>query len=154
MVRTKVDAPALASGDRVTLLLITRTPGALQLSPEADSSKLGTTAALPYGLARQVVTAAREDGRLRLAVRDDGQGIDPAVLPRIFEPFYTGDDVQGSGLGLAIASELAERMSGRLWVRSRRGETTFMLEIPALASEIPRADGPRALRVSQPASPS
>ena len=60
-----------------------------------------------------VVTAGRDDGRVRLAVRDDGEGIDGQALPRIFEPFYTADDAQGSGLGLAIASELAERMAGR-----------------------------------------
>jgi signal transduction histidine kinase len=80
---------------------------------------------------RIVVTAARSDGQVRLAVRDDGEGIDPAALPRIFEPFFTGDDMQGSGLGLAIASELAERMAGRLAVHSEPGQTTFTLEIPA-----------------------
>jgi signal transduction histidine kinase len=80
---------------------------------------------------RIVVTAARSDGHVRLAVRDDGEGIEAAALPRIFEPFFTGDDLQGSGLGLAIASELAERMSGRLSVHSEPGQTTFMLEIPA-----------------------
>jgi two-component system OmpR family sensor kinase len=80
---------------------------------------------------RIVVTAGRDDGHVRLAVRDDGQGIDPAALERIFEPFYTGDDVQGSGLGLAIASELAERMQGRLVVSSGPGQTVFTLEIPA-----------------------
>jgi signal transduction histidine kinase len=80
---------------------------------------------------RIVVTAARADGHVRLAVRDDGEGIEPGALSRIFEPFFTGDDVQGSGLGLAIASELAERMSGRLSVNSDSGQTTFTLEIPA-----------------------
>jgi signal transduction histidine kinase len=80
---------------------------------------------------RIVVTAAREDGQVRLAVRDNGQGIDSEALPRIFEPFYTADDAQGSGLGLAIASELAERMSGRLLAQSGPGETVFTLEIPA-----------------------
>ena len=79
---------------------------------------------------RIVVTAARDNGRVRLAVGDDGGGIDPASLRRIFEPFYTGDDLQGSGLGLAIASELAERMSGRLSVHSEPGQTVFTLEIP------------------------
>jgi two-component system, OmpR family, sensor kinase len=79
---------------------------------------------------RIVVTARRADGHVRLAVRDDGEGIDPQVLGRIFEPFYTADDAQGSGLGLAIASELAERMAGRLSVDSRPGETTFTLELP------------------------
>ncbi len=78
-----------------------------------------------------VVTAARENGQVRLAVRDDGEGIDRLAQQRIFEPFYTADDAQGSGLGLAIASELADRMRGRLSVRSAAGATTFTLEIPA-----------------------
>ncbi|HEX3830585.1 MAG TPA: HAMP domain-containing sensor histidine kinase [Solirubrobacteraceae bacterium] len=78
-----------------------------------------------------VVTAGRDDGRVLLAVRDDGEGIDTHALPRIFEPFYTADDAQGSGLGLAIASELADRMAGRLSVDSASGGTTFTLEIPA-----------------------
>jgi signal transduction histidine kinase len=79
-----------------------------------------------------VVTAARDDGHVRLAVRDDGEGIDEQAAPRIFEPFYTADDAQGSGLGLAIASELAERMSGHLGVASAPGQTTFTLEIPTV----------------------
>ncbi len=78
-----------------------------------------------------VVTAARENGHVRLAVRDDGEGIDRLAQQRIFEPFYTADDAQGSGLGLAIASELADRMAGRLSVQSGAGVTTFTLEIPA-----------------------
>ena len=78
-----------------------------------------------------VVTAGRDNGRVQLAVRDDGDGIDRQALPRIFEPFYTADDAQGSGLGLAIASELADRMSGQLSVRSERGATIFTLDIPA-----------------------
>jgi two-component system, OmpR family, sensor kinase len=77
-----------------------------------------------------LVTARRSDGHVRLAVRDDGEGIDAQALGRIFEPFYTADDAQGSGLGLAIASELAERMAGRLSVDSRPGDTTFTLELP------------------------
>jgi signal transduction histidine kinase len=80
---------------------------------------------------RIVVTAGRSNGRVTLAVRDDGGGIDGREVQRIFEPFYTADDAQGSGLGLAIASELAEHMSGRLWVRSAPGDTIFTLEIPA-----------------------
>jgi signal transduction histidine kinase len=77
-----------------------------------------------------VVTAARDDGRMQLAVRDNGEGIDAQAQRRIFEPFYTADDAQGSGLGLAIASELAERMRGKLSVRCSEEDTTFTLEIP------------------------
>src|ERR1700733_4361650 len=80
---------------------------------------------------RILVTARRFDGRVRLAVRDDGEGIESQALGRIFEPFYTAGDAQGTGLGLAIASELAEHMAGRLSVDSRPGETTFTLELPS-----------------------
>jgi signal transduction histidine kinase len=78
-----------------------------------------------------VVSAARDNGFACLAVRDHGKGIPRAALSQVFEPFYTSDDAQGSGLGLAIASELAERMSGRLGVESRPGRTVFTLELPA-----------------------
>ncbi len=77
------------------------------------------------------VSTSRVDGHVRVAVRDDGEGIDGETLSRIFEPFYTADDARGSGLGLAIASELAGRMAGRLSVASTVGETTFTLELPA-----------------------
>jgi signal transduction histidine kinase len=76
------------------------------------------------------VTAGRNDGHVRLAVRDDGEGIAPDAAARIFEPFYTGHGTRGSGLGLAIASELAGRMAADLQVRSRPGETVFTLELP------------------------
>jgi two-component system OmpR family sensor kinase len=78
-----------------------------------------------------VVTAGRDDGHVRLAVRDDGEGIDRPAIQRIFEPFFTADDAQGSGLGLAIASDLAEHMAGRLSVHSEPGETVFTLELPS-----------------------
>jgi signal transduction histidine kinase len=80
---------------------------------------------------RIVVTAGRDNGHVKLAVRDDGEGIDRQAVRRIFEPFFTADDAQGSGLGLAIASELAERMSGRLSVNSAPGDTVFTLELPS-----------------------
>lgn len=77
-----------------------------------------------------VVSATRDNGFAWLAVRDHGRGIERTALSQIFEPFYTSNDAQGSGLGLAIASELAERMRGRLGVESRPGRTTFTLELP------------------------
>src|SRR3712207_7499247 len=60
-----------------------------------------------------VVTTARENGRVRLSVRDFGEGIKRQSVDRLFEPFYSAGDGQGSGLGLAIARELADRMKDR-----------------------------------------
>ncbi len=78
-----------------------------------------------------VVSAERENGAVRVAVRDDGPGIAAGVAARVFEPFFTSDDAQGSGLGLAIARELAERMRGSLDVDATPGRTTFSLELPS-----------------------
>ena len=61
---------------------------------------------------------------------DDGPGIDPRSRERVFERFYTGDEVSGSGLGLAIGRELAMRMGGSLGLRPRRGRTEFELRLP------------------------
>jgi two-component system OmpR family sensor kinase len=77
------------------------------------------------------VSAARRNGNVRLEVSDRGLGINGQNMPHIFEPFFTSnDEAQGAGLGLAIARELAERMQGRLIVRSAPGSTTFSLVLP------------------------
>ena len=78
-----------------------------------------------------VVSAERDNGAVRVAVRDDGPGIGADAAARVFEPFFTSDDAQGSGLGLAIARELVERMRGTLEVDATPGRTTFSLELPA-----------------------
>jgi signal transduction histidine kinase len=78
-----------------------------------------------------VVSAERDNGAVRVAVRDDGPGIGADAAARVFEPFFTSDDAQGSGLGLAIARELVERMKGSLNVDAAPGRTTFSLELPA-----------------------
>ena len=69
------------------------------------------------------VSAARANGHVRLEVSDRGLGINRQNMPHIFEPFFTSNEqAQGAGLGLAIARELAERMQGRLTVRSGPGQ--------------------------------
>jgi two-component system OmpR family sensor kinase len=78
-----------------------------------------------------VVSAAREDGHVRLEVSDSGHGIERQTIPHIFEPFFSSDEgAQGAGLGLAIARELAGTMQGELTVRSIPGRTTFALVLP------------------------
>jgi signal transduction histidine kinase len=78
------------------------------------------------------VSAERSNGHVRLEVADRGPGINRQNMPHIFEPFFTSNEqAQGAGLGLAIARELAERMQGRLTVRSGPGKTTFALVLPA-----------------------
>ena len=76
------------------------------------------------------VGAARNNGTAGLIVTDTGPGLPERERAKVFERFYTGDAARGAGLGLAIARELAERMDGRLRVRSAPQGTAFTLELP------------------------
>ena len=73
---------------------------------------------------------ASEDG-VRVTIRDDGEGISPEALPKIFIPFYT-TKAKGTGLGLANAKKIVEEHSGKIAVESTAGKgTTFTIVIPA-----------------------
>ena len=74
------------------------------------------------------------DGRAgaELAVRDTGPGIEPEILPRIFEPFFsTKGHTLGTGLGLSVSYGIVERHGGRIHVESALGAgTTFRVQLP------------------------
>lgn len=71
-----------------------------------------------------------EGGELELVVADSGIGMEPDVLARCTELFFTNKQ-QGSGIGLALCHQIAERGRGRLLVESRpNGGTTVTLRVP------------------------
>ena len=75
--------------------------------------------------------ARRRDGRVVLAVEDDGEGIAADVLPRVFEPHFS-TRTSGSGLGLAISRQLIEGWGGAIAISSAEGEgTTVRIELQA-----------------------
>lgn len=78
------------------------------------------------------LTVKLQQGEPTLSIVDDGPGMDPEVRPRVFDRFYTGDEVSGSGLGLSIARELARLMDGELSLNSRPRHTEFVLRLPAV----------------------
>lgn len=81
---------------------------------------------------------ARQNGLVRLDITDQGTGIDPEVLPHIYEPFYSRkkiDGQSGMGLGLSVCHSLVRAMGGQIEVRTAVGEgTTFTVLLPALDS--------------------
>jgi signal transduction histidine kinase len=94
--------------------------------------------AVPPGRRGRVEIGATraEDGRLRLAIRDDGAGMSAEVLRRAFEPFFSARGVgRGAGLGLTVARALAESHGGELQLESRCGQgTTAVLLLPEAAT--------------------
>jgi two-component system, OmpR family, sensor kinase len=109
--------PAITHGDpdRVRQIIRILLDNALTHTPE------GT---------KVTVTTYSVNRRAELTVSDEGSGIPQRVQNRIFERFYTADKAGGLGLGLAIASELAQRMEGRIRISSSRRFTAFTLDLP------------------------
>ncbi len=125
-----VDAPddvwAIADEERVLQVVRALAVNAIVHTPEGS----------------HVTLCARHDGtRAIFSVTDDGPGIPPDHVERIFDRFYRGDatTTSGSGLGLAIARELAECMEGAVSVTTRPGRSVFTLSLPAsTVPELPR----------------
>jgi signal transduction histidine kinase len=81
----------------------------------------------------RIAATRGEDHAIVVTIGDDGPGIAPEHLERIFEPYFTTRE-QGSGLGLAIVKHNLELYGGRVRAESELGNgTRFILEFPAKA---------------------
>ena len=96
--------------------------------------------AIKYGRAQgSVVVGGKklDDGRLEIFVRDDGPGIPPEAIDRVFERFYRVDkarsrDQGGTGLGLSIVKHIVQAHGGDVRVESELGKgATFFFTVPA-----------------------
>src|SRR6185295_18125388 len=78
----------------------------------------------------------RPDGAFaELAIADNGKGIDPGLLARLFEPFVQGDQTVerakgGLGLGFALVNKLAQLHGGSLMASSGPGGSVFTIRLP------------------------
>ncbi len=124
-VRMHVTAPEVAhvpmASDDCLLVLSNLLLNALQHSPPESEVQL----------------RLHEQGdAVELAVEDHGDGIDPAVQPRVFDRFYRGDPSRtrstgGAGLGLAICKAVVERAGGAIGLTSETGKgTTVAVRLP------------------------
>jgi len=84
------------------------------------------------------VTCRHMRSNIEIGIDDDGPGIRPDALERIFERFYTDRPHQGfgqnSGLGLSISKQIVEAHGGRIWAENRSGPTEPDGETPVLGA--------------------
>jgi phosphoserine phosphatase RsbU/P len=126
--RIEAAVPALVGdwdGPRLQRVLANLLSNAIKYSPDGGS-----------------ITIRLERGRdltgrpcARFSVRDQGLGIAPEDLPRLFERYFRGSNaagrIQGTGLGLAGARQIVEQHDGSIEVVSRPGEgSTFTVQLP------------------------
>jgi signal transduction histidine kinase len=114
--------PFLIVGDRDRLgqVLANLLSNAIKYSPDGGVVEL---------------SGERENGLVRVQVRDEGRGIPRAEQPRIFTKFFRGDagasGIGGTGLGLALAREIVEAHGGHIGFKSELGTgSTFWFEVP------------------------
>ncbi len=84
---------------------------------------------------RLEIAAEPAAGQARVTVRDEGAGIEPAILPRVWERFFTTGNprtgARGTGLGLALVRSLVQAARGTVHVESRSGAgSTFTVRLP------------------------
>lgn len=103
---THPDSPFVveADGEQIVQVLVNLTLNALDVMPQGGRLEVDL-----YGIG---------NGQVKLRVLDNGPGIPPEIVPRLFEPFVSGKET-GLGLGLAISRQIVEGHGGSLRARNR-----------------------------------
>lgn len=133
--RLMIDLRALSSKDGIEV--VNEVPRALSVFADAGllsqvfQNLLGN--AFKYAAQGRVVVSATEDaGTVTCVVRDNGTGIPPELLARVFDKLATDPDKEGTGLGLAIVKQIVEAHGGRVTAESTPGAgATFTFTMPA-----------------------
>ena len=122
------------AGVQRTLRLAGRLPavavGDLELSQVMTHILTNAIQAMPRGGSVEVRTSCRKaDGKIQIECRDEGVGIAPEDLPRVFEPFFTTRNRglgKSPGLGLAIAYSLTKSFHGEIVLKSKLRQGTLV----------------------------
>jgi signal transduction histidine kinase len=81
------------------------------------------------------LNSERRAGTVAIQVIDNGPGVPPDILERLFQPFSHGSKSGSLGLGLAVSRKLARAMGGDLNYQSDADRTMFELELRAGLTE-------------------
>jgi len=128
--------------DNKHIALVNKLP---ELAATADANRIDQVLAnlvdnaIKYGRAQGTVIVGgqkTDDNKIQIYVQDDGPGIPPESLDRVFERFYRVDKARsreqgGTGLGLSIVKHIVQNHGGTVWVKSELGKgATFFFTLP------------------------
>jgi hypothetical protein len=90
---------------------------------------------------RITVGTSLEDGSVLIQIEDDGPGIPPEVIQKIYDPFFTTKEIgKGTGLGLSVSYGIIQEHAGRIFVESQPGTgTVFTIKLPVVESAVKEA---------------
>ncbi|MGE5360574.1 MAG: sensor histidine kinase [Bacteroidales bacterium] len=103
----------------------------------------------PGRVAVGVLPADGDPDRVTVFVRDNGLGIPPRYMSKLFVPFERlhGTATKGEGIGLALSKRMVDRLGGRIWADSIEGEgTTFYVSLLKPSAAAGATPGPVTLR--------
>ena len=121
---------------------------AVQAMGNVGTLELGLRGVTVMPLSRTRSSPESAGRYIRLSVKDDGPGIDPRDIDRIFDPYFTTKDVgEGTGLGLTVVDSVVRRHGGSVVVDSQLGKgTTFHVYLPLSEAATDRdTGGPESL---------
>jgi signal transduction histidine kinase len=79
-----------------------------------------------------MIDVTNQETGINIKISDNGHGIHPKILPKIFDPFFSAGKEKGSGLGLSISKKIVEDHGGTLTVNSEMGKgTDFIITLPS-----------------------
>jgi signal transduction histidine kinase len=129
LVHLKDDLPTvLADRDQIQQVLINLTTNAEQAMAEGGTIEVST-----------FTETQDESSWVCLSISDTGDGIEPQIQGRIFDPFFSTKDLgTGTGLGLSICKKIVEDHGGTITVESAPGDgATFTIRLPAAQEREP-----------------
>lgn len=146
VVAEAVDAVGTAAARQQIAIMVGGTTGLLVYGVEdqlitAVRNLLANAIAYSQPKTRVAVATATHDGQVSISVTDQGIGIDPAELDRVFERFYRVDPARsrvtgGTGLGLSLVKHICQNHGGEVAVWSVPGEgSTFTLRLPQVREQ-------------------
>jgi len=145
-------------GDRLIQVFVNLLRNAVDATRSAGDRSAGASSAATHAVTVEADTTLRDGASwAQIRVIDEGSGIDPAILPHVFEPFSTTRlDARGTGLGLAVSDGIVREHSGLILARNRadRHGAIFEVILPMHPDAVNQANPlPSALPITPPRKP-